>query len=407
MTTDRIEQATLPGSIFEGIRVVEASTVIAAPLSAAMLGDFGADVIKIEDPRGGDPIRRLGPTIEGEATSSKVTNRNKRSVTLNLGTQRGRELYLDLVATADVVVTNFRVPTLRRWGLDYDDVRKVRPDLVMMHLTGFGRSGPYQDRPGFARVAEAFAGLTYITGHADGPPLFAGYAVGDGLAGVFGAFSLSAALLHRERTGEGQLIDLALYEPMLRIIESLVVDYDLLGIVPGRTGNQNPAVAPSSIYRTSDDRWITIPASTQQMWERLCRALDASDLVDDERYADNRSRVANREVLDQQIEGLVAARTFAELEDVFGANGVAYGPVNSVADIVDDPHIAARQNLARVVGEDGRGVLMQSPVPAFSLTPGAVRSIGPEAGDHTDEVLREECGLDADELARLRSEGVI
>lgn len=407
MTAGRTELDVLPTSIFEGIRVVEASTVIAAPLSAAILGDFGADVIKIEDPRGGDPIRRLGPTFEGEATSSKVTNRNKRSVTINLGTERGRELYIELVKTADVVVTNFRVPTLRRWRIDYEDLRAVRPELVMMHLTGYGRSGPYQDRPGFARVAEAFSGLTYMSGHADGPPLFAGYAVGDGLAGVYGAFSLSAALLHRERTGEGQLIDLALYEPMLRIIESLIVDYDLLGIVPRRTGNQNPAVAPSSIYRTSDDRWITIPASTQQMWERLCRALDVPDLMDDQRYCDNRSRISHRDALDRRIDELVAERSFAELEHVFGAHDVAYGSVNSVVDIVNDPHIIERRNLVRASDKGETGVLMQAPVPRFSSTPGSIRSVGPEAGDHTDEVLSSVCGLDAEALTRLRSDGVI
>ena len=400
--------ASVRRSIFEGVRVIEASTVIAAPLSAALLADFGAEVIKIEDPIGGDPVRRLGPMWRGQATSSKVTNRNKRSVTLKLSSDAGRKVFLGLVENADVVVTNFRPPTLRRWDLDYDDLVAVRPDLVMLHLTGFGRTGPYQDRPGFARVGEAFAGLTHITGMPDGPPMFAGYAVGDGLAGVYGAFALSAALVHRERTGEGQLIDLALYEPTLRILESLVVDYDLLGIVPGRTGNQNPAVAPSSIYKTADGHWVTVPASTQQMFERLCRALGEPELVDDHCYVDNRTRIEHRQELDQRIEELVGRLRYDELSGAFEAEGVAHGPILTAEEIVHDEHIAARENLVRAPDpRNHRGVLMQAPVPTFSRTPGAVRAAGPEAGDHTDEVLSELCGLGADEIARLRSEGVV
>jgi crotonobetainyl-CoA:carnitine CoA-transferase CaiB-like acyl-CoA transferase len=373
-----------------------------------MLADFGANVIKVEDPKGGDPLRRLPPHQGGQALWSKVTNRNKKSISLNLRSDRGRELFKRLVALSDVVIVNFRPATLAGWRLDYEDLIEAKPDIIMLHITGFGRTGPHKDRPGFARIAEAYSGLTYCTGFPDGPPVFSGYPLADGIAGPYGAFSVMLALYHRQLTGQGQLIDLALYEPVLRMLEDSVVAYDVGGHVRERVGNINPYVAPNDLYETAEGRWIVLPASTQNMWSRLCKALGRHDLARDPRFKDNPSRVENRDALDRELRPEIAKRNAEELFELLHEAGVAVGPVNSVADLVEDPHVWERGSLIKVLDENlEREVAMQGVFPLLSQSPGTIHGAGPEPGQQTLEVLSQQLGMSEVEVLGLVNDGVV
>lgn len=392
----------------KGVRVLDASTILAGPLSAAILGDFGAEVIKVEQPGHGDPVRRFPPSVEGQAVSSKVTNRNKRSVAIDLHHEAAREVFLRLVAKSDVVIVNYRPATLTKWGIDYQDLVAVRPDVVMMHLTGFGRTGPYSEKPGFARIAEAYAGLTYITGFPDGPPMFAGYAIGDGLAGVYGALSVMLALYERRDSGKGQLIDLALYEPTLRILENLVVTYSVTNRVAERVGNLNKSVAPSDIYHLADGNWVAIPSSTPNMYSRLCQAVGRPDLIHDERFSDNTRRVENQPELDAELRPAIERFRSDELLALLERVGVAAGPVNSVADLVADPHVWERGSLEQIFDPNlGRDVVMQSVFPMLSRTPGSVQFPGREPGQDTHYVLKQVLGMAEPEIERLIGIGAV
>ena len=391
-----------------GMRVIDASTILAGPLAAALLGDFGAEVIKVEQTFVGDPVRRYPPSVDGQAIGSKVTNRNKRSIGIDFHMQEGRALFRRLVAEADAVVVNFRPETLAKWEIDYEDLTSASDRLVMLHLTGFGRTGPYRDRPGFARIAEAYAGLTYITGFPEGPPMFAGYAVGDGLAGVYGAFSLMLALFERQISGKGQLIDLALYEPTLKILENLVISYSATGKIAERVGNLNKSVAPSDIYRTSDGKWVAIPSSTPNMYARLCEALGRRDLVEDPRFVDNSSRVENQVALDAELRPEIERRSCGDLLSLLDRAGVAAGPVNTVEDLVGDEHVWDRGSLQRVFDPNlEREFVVQGVFPKLSRTPGRIQFLGHEAGQDTVEILRSVLNCDDAEVKELLKIGAV
>lgn len=394
--------------VLEGIRVLEAATVLAAPGAAALLGDFGAEVIKVEMPGAGDPVRRYPPFADGQSLGSKVTNRNKYSVTLNLNDARGRDLFRQLVRLSDVVIMNFRRPTLESWGLDYEQLAAIRPDLVMLHLTGYGRTGPKADWPGFARIAEAFAGLTYISGYPDRGPMFAGYAIGDGLGAVYGAWSVMLALYERQRSGRGQLIDLALYEPLMRILDHLYIGYDQTGEIPERVGSINPVVAPSDIYATADGQWVVLPVSTPSMFRRLCEAMGRPDLADAPQFRTNADRVAHRTELDAEIRPFIASKNLNEVLELCRAHAIAAGPVYNVAQVMADPQVQARQDIETVWDPNlGRPVRMQGIMPKLSRTPGRIRWPGREPGQDTERVLGELLGLSSDTLQQLRADGVI
>lgn len=394
--------------VLEGVRIVDAGTVLAAPGMSALLADFGADVVKVEQPGAGDPLRRFPPHVDGQCLTSKVTNRNKRSVTIDLGSAAGRDLFLGLVRQADAVVMNYRPATLRRWRLDYDDLVAVKPDLAFLHLTGFGRDGPYAERPGFARVIEAFVGLTHATGDPEGPPRFVGYAIGDAVGAVYGAFSLMLAIHHQRMTGQGQLVDLALYESLMRVLDGWYVGADVVGRVPGRVGNSNPNVVPNNLYRTGDGNWVALPVSTPNMFERLCKVLDLEHLLRDERFATNPARVENRQELDAHITRQLAGFALDDFLAQAVAAGVAAGPVNDVAMFLDDEHVRARGSVTSVRdGNLDRDIRMQAAVPKMSATPGSVRWPGHEAGQDNEDVFHDWLGLDDDQLRQLRAEGVI
>ena len=388
--------------------MLDASTLLAAPLAASILGDFGADVIKIEDPRRGDPLRTYLPQRDGVSLVHKVTNRNKRQVSLDLRSPEGRELLRRLVVECDVVVFNFRLQTLQHWELDYSDLAPLNPRLIMLHLTAFGRTGPYRERPGFARVAEAFSGLMRITGFADRKPVPTGYPVVDGLTGIVGALGLCMALYDRERTGKGQLVDLALYDGMFRILEDLLIGYDQTGESRERIGTANPYVAPNDIYRCADGEWLVLPVSTDVMFERLAVAMGSPELALDARFTSNVERVRNRVELDAFICRWLSGLTVVEAMRILQEHNVPCGPVYSPSDILEDPQILARGSVARVFdGELNASLRMQAPMPVLSRTPGAVRFPGRPKGADTFEILQQLLGISADRCRELAQNGIV
>nr|WP_281372373.1 CoA transferase [Prauserella isguenensis] len=385
-----------------GVRILDVSTVLAGPLASSLLAEFGAEVVKIEQPGTGDPARGY-PPLDGTGTSAtwSVVGRNKSSVTVDLHHPEAAGLLGRLAATCDMVVTNFRPSALRRFRIDFDDLCAFRRDLVMVHLSAFGRTGPYADRPGFARVAEAFAGLTHRTGDEDGPPMFSGYPVADGTAGMYAAFTAMLALRQRDRTGEPQLVDIGLYEPLLRLMEDFIADYGATGHSAARQGNRNPHISPNNLYRTRDGRWLALPASTEQMWRRLVALMDAPDLA---RYDSMTARLEHREEIEQRVSEFVASRDLEPLVKELVAAGVAAGPVNSAADICTDPHIRARGSLIDVGGGHGE---TQAPAGRFSGFDGTIRLPAPQLGEHTDAVLGSVLGFDRQAIEDLRRRGVI
>jgi crotonobetainyl-CoA:carnitine CoA-transferase CaiB-like acyl-CoA transferase len=319
-----------------------------------------------------------------------VTNRNKESLTLDLHKEDDRDVMRQLLGKADVFVTNFRPASLERWGLDYRSLEMRCPRLVMLQVSGFGNEGPYRDRPGFARIAEAFAGLTYITGYPDAPPTFAGYPIADGMAAVFGAFGVMLALREREHSGRGQLIDLPLYAPILRMLEHLVIGYEELGIVPERQGSVNPVVAPNNIYQTRDKIWIILPASTQTMFERVARMVGCPHWLDDPRFRSNADRIQHREELESAIAEWIGQRPFDEVVAALSQYDIAWGKINSMADVCRDPNIRARGEIVQVFdAELNRHLAMQGVIPRLTRTPGQVRWPGPPLGADTQRIMQE------------------
>lgn len=393
----------MPGPL-NGVRVLDISTVLAGPLASSLLAEFGAEVIKVEQPGTGDPARSYPPLEDGVSTGWEVIGRNKSSVTVDLHHPDAAALVGRLAATADVVVTNFRPATLRRFSIDFDDLVAHRPDLVMVHVSAFGRTGPYADRPGFARVAEAFAGLTHRTGFPDGPPMFAGYPVADGVTGIYAAFAAMLALRQRDLTGEPQLADIGLYEPLLRMMEDFIIDYSATGTARGRQGNENPHISPNNLYRTRDSRWLALPASTEQMWRRLVAAMDAPDLA---AYDTMTARIEHRAEIEGRVAAFVAAHDLAPLTALLDTAGVACGPVNTAADICADPHMRARGSVIETTdAHDGRTRLVQGSAGRFSGFEQTTGHRAPQLGEHTRAVLTD-LGLTDDAVDDLTDRGVI
>lgn len=392
----------------EGVTVVDIGNLVAAPFSTNLLADFGADVIKVEHPEYGDGLRALAPHRGDVPLWWKVTDRNKRAITLNLSTSDGQEVFKDLVCEADVVVENFRPGTLERWNVGYETLSELNPGLILLRISGFGQTGPYRTRPGFGRIAGAISGLTNLIGESDGPPMSPGYPVADGVTGIYGAMSVMIALYHRDVTGgDGQVIDLALNEAVFRMLEYLAIEYDQLQEVRSRTGNQHAYVAPSSTYQTSDEEWVTMAASTQSVWRRLCQAMDRDDLLGLPRFENNRKRVEHADEVNGIVEEWIASHTREEVETAFDEYEVAYQFVYDIKDIFNDVHYQERDALVRVADDELGEAVVQNVVPRFSETPGDIRHLGPETGKHNDEVYLETLGYSQERVERLRGEGTI
>ena len=399
-----------PGPL-AGVRVIELGALLAGPFAGRLVADLGADVIKVEPPDRPDPMREWGQEkYQGRALWWPVASRNKRSITLNLRTERGQALLLELVAKSDAVVENFRPGTLERWGLGYDRLREVNPGIVVVRVSGYGQTGPYAQRAGYAAAAEAMGGLRYINGYPGQDPPRTGISLGDSLAGMFAAQGLLAALYQRDVTGSGtgQVVDVSILESCFALLESAAPEFDLLGRIRRPSGTRLPGVAPSNVFHASDGKGVVIAANQDSVFRRLCGVMGRPDLADDPRYATHGARAENQDELEAHIAAWAAERTATEITDALNAQGVVCGPIYTIEDIFADPHVKEREML--VEHEDpelgtftGPGVL-----PRFSSTPGGVRWTGRwEMGADNPAVFAELLGLDERDLDRLAGEGVI
>lgn len=401
------ERASAPRAALEGVRVLDIATMAAAPWSAAYLAEFGADVIKVEAPVVGDHQRRWGTPKNGEGLSWKSMGRNKRSVTLSLSKPKGAEIFKRLVADVDVVIENFRPGTLERWGLGWETLREINPRLVLLRVTGFGQTGPYRERPGFGTLAESLTGFASLNGHPDGPPTLPNMPLADGVAGVTGAFAVMLALYWRDaQGGTGQMIDLSLCEPLLRLIEPSLLDYDQFGIVRGRIGNRSDHVAPRNSYQCGDGQWLSISASAQSIFERLMDVIDRPELRTDPRFSINSARVENVTELDGIIGAWMRRHDRDEALRLLEAGQVAAAPVLEIDDVFENPQFQARQSMIEVQDPTLGAIRMVNVAPRLSETPGEVRATGPALGAHNAEIYGQ-LGISAPELDALRAEGVI
>ncbi|MBE7159892.1 MAG: CoA transferase [Williamsia herbipolensis] len=392
----------------DGIRVVELGSLIAGPFGARLLGDMGADVIKVEAPSSPDPLRGWGQAeVDGHRFLWTVYARNKRAVTIDLRSDDGRDLFLDLAATADVIVENFRPGTLERLGIGWDVLHERNPGLILVRVSGYGQTGPAASRPGYASVAEAVSGLRHLNGYPDQPPPRLALSLGDTLAGMFAAQGALAALHRRSVTGEGQVVDVALTEACLAIQESVIPDYAMGGVVRGPSGTRLDGIAPSNVYPTADGSMVVIGANQDTVFRRLCGAMDRPELADDPRFATHGARGDNQDEIDAIIAEWTATVDRDDLLTRLDDAGVVAGPINTVADIVEDEQLRARGMLVDHPDDRvGRPVLGPGVVPMLHGTPGSVRtSAPPTPGHHNDEVLGEL--RDPAALARLREAGVV
>lgn len=418
--TEHVPSGPLSGSAAEpltgpsegplaGLRVLDISTVLAGPLSCQVLGDFGADVIKVEHPRAGDSFRSHGAQKDGHGLWWKIVSRNKRCVAVDLSHPEGAALVLDLVRSADVLVENFRPGTLERWGLGWDVLHEANPRLVLARITGFGQTGPYSARPGFGTLAEAMSGFAAVTGQPDGPPTLPPMGLADSLAGLTAVGAVMMALWHRDRpggSGEGQVIDLSLLEPMMCAVGPGPTVYDQLGTLQPRTGNRSSSNAPRNTYRTSDGRWLAISTSATSIAERVLRLVGHPEVIDEPWFAAASGRAAHVDLLDGYVAEWIEARTEAEVTAAFEEAQAAVAPVYTAADVLADPHVVATEMVTTVDDDDLGPVRMQNVLFRMSETPGSIRSTGDALGADSDAVFGE-LGIDADRLAHLRSLKVI
>jgi len=391
-----------------GVRILDMATVLAAPTGATLCADHGADVIKLELPDGSDALRHMQPVKEGVPLWWKVANRGKRGITLDVRKPRGREIFLSMLPRFDVLVENFRSGTLDRWGLDLHTLHRANPRLVVIRLTGFGQTGPYRQRPGFARVFEAMSGFTNLTGELGGTPLHSNYPVGDSVAGVFCAFSIAAevARLRGDPDATGCEVDLAATEALFRLLDPLPVEHEQLGQVRRSAGNVTTYTAPSNMYRSGDGVHFSLVASSQAIYERLCEAVQRPDWIIDPRFATNPARVANMPTLDDALARWFDARDFSEIAVRLNEFEIPFSKVNSIADVQADPHFQAREAIIRLPDPDYGSLPAPCIVPRVAGRSMPVPRTGPSVGEHNAEVYAE-FGLDAAELDALRAQRVI
>lgn len=405
------QTARLP---LEGIRVLDIGSLIAGPFGATMLGDFGAEIIKVEQPGGGDALR--GTPIDGVAGRSPhwlVEGRNKKSVTLNLRVPEGQAVLRELVAISDVLMENFTPGTLERWGLGWEELRAINPRLIMVRVSGYGQTGPYSKRSGYDRIALGFSGYMYPTGFPDRHPVRPAFPTADYSTGAFGALSVMMALYQRDLQGGadgrggGQMIDLALYEPSFRITSEMLNDYVTKGIVRERIGNRNPTFAPAATFETRDGRLVQIAAGGDKVFQRLTKAMEQPALLENPKFATSAARIENADELEGLIAAWIGAHDFAEIETRMVAGNVPFGGIYTVADIIDDPHYAARENIAHVPDSELGEVAMPGVIPKMTATPGRITHAGPGLGQHNHEIYGALLGKSEAELVALARDHVI
>jgi crotonobetainyl-CoA:carnitine CoA-transferase CaiB-like acyl-CoA transferase len=391
-----------------GIRILDLATIIAGPMAATLMADFGAEVLKVEMPERGDALRALRPQKEGVSLWSKVVNRNKKGITLDLRTPEGVDIVKRLITECDVLIENYRPGTIERWGLGPDVLWAINPKLTILRVSAFGQSGPYASRPGFARIADAMSGFLSLCGEED-KPMHVGYPIADSVTGLFGAFGLLAALIERKANPDapGQVVSVSLFESMFRILDFLPIEYDQLGVVRKRAGNRNPYAAPGNCYQTRDKLWCTLAASTQTMFERLTDALGIPELKNEARFATNTDRIQHGDVLDQLIREWFAQHDADEACKIMEKHQVTATRMLSIEDLFKDPQVLANDMIIQVEDHELGIVQMQGVTPNFSRTPGKVHNAGPSIGEHNEEIYAQRLGLSSDEISNLEAKKII
>jgi formyl-CoA transferase len=415
-----MEKHATPTGPLAGIKVLELGTLIAGPFCSRMLAEFGAEVIKVESPDGGDPIRQWRVLKEGNSLWWSVQSRNKKSITLNMKDPRAQEIARQLALDADIIIENYRPGVLEKWNLGYEQLRAINPALIMVRLSGYGQTGPMRDAPGFGAIGESMGGIRYVSGHADRPPVRIGISIGDSIAALHGAIGALMALRHRDVTGgrwngktgedctagQGQMVDVALYEAVFNMMESLVPEYDHAGVIRERTGGALPGIVPSNTYTTADGENIVVAGNGDAIFKRLMRAIGQDDMADDPELANNAGRVVRVVEIDGAIQSWCSQQQIDTALEVLKAADVPVSKIYSVRDMLQDPQFLARQMFEQHAFRDGSPIKLPAVTPKMSETPGGTRWLGPELGEHNQTVL-ESLGYLPDQIAQFRADGVI
>ncbi len=415
-----MEKKSVPQGPLAGIKVLELGTLIAGPFCSRMLAEFGAEVIKVESPDGGDPIRQWRVLKDGNSLWWSVQSRNKKSITLNMKDPRAQDIARQLALDADIIIENYRPGVLEKWNLGYEQLRAINPAMIMVRLSGYGQTGPMRDAPGFGAIGESMGGIRYVSGHADRPPVRIGISIGDSIAALHGAIGALMALRHRDVTGgrwngktgkdckagQGQMVDVALYEAVFNMMESLVPEYDHAGVIRERTGGALPGIVPSNTYTTADGENIVVAGNGDAIFKRLMRAIGRDDMADDPELAHNAGRVVRVAEIDGAIQSWCSQQPIDRALEVLKAADVPVSKIYSVRDMLQDPQFLARQMFEQHAFRDGSPIKMPAVTPKMSETPGGTRWLGPELGEHNQTVL-ESLGYLPDQIAQFRADGVI
>ena len=405
-----IDLTTAQGPL-AGLKVLDLSIIVAGGTASSLMADFGAEVVKVERPGTGDPLRNWGPFANGVSLWWKVHSRNKKSITLNLGSPEGQDLLKKLAVEADVLIEGFRPGAMEKWGLGPDSLLDVNPKLVILRYSGFGQTGPYKDRPGFGTIAECMSGYIGMTGFPDTAPNLPPIPLADEIAGVFGAMAGMMALYHRDTSSnsdtKGQVVDVSLFEPLFRLCIPHITMFDLLGINRERVGNDFPDAAPRNLYKTADDRWLGLSATSQSTFESLAKAMGMPDLIEKEAYKDNAARLENRQNLNVELQGWLGERDLDETMEQLIPSGGVVGPVYDAPQIISDPHYQAREDIIDIDDPQLGKTKMLGVVPKFSVTPGSVEHAGPTIGEHNRIIYGSWLNLDDTQLADLSDQGTI
>ncbi|HYD61957.1 MAG TPA: CaiB/BaiF CoA-transferase family protein [Noviherbaspirillum sp.] len=395
------------GSPLAGVKVIELGTLIAGPYAGALLAQFGAEVIKVESPGDGDPLRKWRKLHNGTSLWWYSQSRNKKSITVNLKSPEGQQIVRDLVKDADIVIENFRPGTLESWGLGWEQLSAINPSLIMVRVSGYGQTGPYRDRPGFAAIAESMGGLRYLAGYPDRPPVRVGVSIGDTLASLYGVIGALMAMYHlRANGGKGQFVDVALYEAVFAVMESLIPEFSGMGHVRERSGASLPGISPSNTYPCKDGKYVIIAGNSDSIFKRLMLAIGRADLAEDERLARNDGRVLHNEMLDQAVTEWTLRHELDEVLRALEQAAVPSGKIYNAADIHADPHYRDRDMIEQCDLPDGKPIEMPGIVPKLSESPGETRWLGPALGEHTDEILAA-LGYGGGKIAELRQLGIV
>ncbi|MCM3236371.1 CoA transferase [Heyndrickxia oleronia] len=393
----------------EGIKILELGNIVAAPFAGKIFAEFGAEVIKVEEPTKGDPLRNWRVMYEDTSIWWHVQSRNKKSITVNLRDERGQKIIKKLVQKVDVVLENFKPGTLEKWGLGLKDLQAINPSIILTRISGYGQTGPYRHKPGFGSVAEAIGGLRYLTGYPELPPVRVGIAIGDLVAGLYAVIGTLMAIRAREKgvDKKGQLVDVALYESVFSLLEGILPEYNLAGIVRERTGTTLPGIAPSNTYECADGNHVVIGGNGDKIFQRLMKAIGREDIANDSKYATNQGRAANVKFIDDAIENWTQQYPLKMVQKILDDASVPVGPIYGIKEIVNDEHYKAREMIKEVELHDGKKLLVPGIVPKLSETPGEIKSNGPKLGEHNEDVFKEYMNFTFEDFKNLKEQGVI